>query len=204
MPAFSQCRRWYGGRAQHNVKVPLRLHYQRVPIHTVTTLSTDNPETRQNPFPVQWGPEFFILWTVCIGLYLGMGGEHWRLSTEFGGNGQYFTNQISEWPFLGKNFISRPNISDGLFYRSLYTLSVSAVLNTNGLPFLAETFYLTARNSSWRFFVSSYFASHPITVAYFSKYWGTDAWAVLPPQILRGRPPSPPKSPPVYLGNRWH
>jgi len=42
------------------------------------------------------------------------------------------------------------------------------------------------------------------SIAYFSKYWGTDAWTVLPPQILRGRPPSPPKSPPVYLGNRWH
>src|SRR6218665_318184 len=38
---------------------------------------------------------------------------------------------------------------------------------------------------------------------YFSKYWGTNAWAVPPPQIFFGgdRPPVPPRSPPLSLGH---
>ena len=35
---------------------------------------------------------------------------------------------------------------------------------------------------------------------YFSKYWGTDAWAVPPPQIFWGTvPPVPPMSPPMHV-----
>src|SRR6218665_3545025 len=46
-----------------------------------------------------------------------------------------------------------------------------------------------------------FYSVHPfahIRQRYFSKYWGTNAWAVLPPQILGG--PSPPRSPPLRVG----
>src|SRR6218665_3837729 len=45
--------------------------------------------------------------------------------------------------------------------------------------------------------------------SYFSKYWRTDAWAVIPSQILWGRPPVPSKSPPMFsrhqfvMGRTW-
>ena len=43
------------------------------------------------------------------------------------------------------------------------------------------------------FLLCSYFRVHPTTLLLnFLKYWGTDAWAVPPPQIFRGPSPQSP------------
>src|SRR6218665_3006695 len=65
--------------------------------------------------------------------------------------------------------------------------------------FLTKILYFRTINSSMTpFLVSSYFATHPITLL-LEIFGGPDAWDVPSPQILGGdRPPVSPKSPPIH------
>ena len=77
--------------------------------------------------------------------------------------------------FKEKTSILTSKISDDRFY----SLEENSLFQN--IRFLHDTF-----------FSNSYFATHPTTLAYLSKYWGTDAWAVSP--ILGDRLGEPPET----------
>src|SRR6218665_3172635 len=58
--------------------------------------------------------------------------------------------------------------------------------------------YMTLSSQDKHHFYSFHTFAH-IRQHYFSKYWGTNAWAVPPPQTLGDRPPSPPRFPPLFM-----
>jgi len=122
------------------------------------------------------------------------------LALSLGGR-KKFSNQISKLPFWKKiEFNAEKFLLTFLVIHC--TLSLSTVWNLkyhNCSPFLTKTFSFTTQNSSWRpFLVSSYFASHPITVVLeilggwmavsHLKFWGTVS-------------PVSPKSPPMGVTN---
>src|SRR6218665_2311031 len=59
-------------------------------------------------------------------------------------------------------------------------------------PFLHKKKHYFRKNSLTTPFFTLFVPFARIPQHYFSKYWGTDAWAIPPPQILGNRPPSPP------------
>jgi len=93
------------------------------------------------------------------------------------------------WPF----FSHRLWFSDFFFRFSISLLPCSVVYDpffTRKTPVSENNFFITP-------FFTLFVLSHASDKHYFSKYWGTDAWAV-PTSIFWGdRPPSPPRSPPV-------
>src|SRR6218665_305935 len=58
---------------------------------------------------------------------------------------------------------------------------------------------ISEKNSFMTAFFYSVHTFARIPQHYFSKHWGTDAWAVPPPQIFGDRPPIPPRSPPLHI-----
>src|SRR6218665_1534830 len=108
-----------------------------------------------------------------------------RPSAEFWGTKKFFRGPIS-----GKISIFRVKISDDLF------LVIDLVLRI--FPFFSRIFRMfTVLNVVYDHFLTrkppfshSVHTFTHIRQHYFSKYWGTNAWAVPPPHILGGRPPS--------------
>src|SRR6218665_934027 len=102
-----------------------------------------------------------------------------------------FTPKISDDLF----FSHRPGFSDLTF---LYCIKchIGRFLHKKNhyfrKEFLDKTIFYSVRT----------FARIRQHYVYFSKYWGTNAWAVPPPQILGG--PSPPRSPPLLLSQNVH
>ena len=89
-------------------------------------------------------------------------------------------------------FSHRPGFSDF----TLFTV-IKWSYTTLYEPFFTRKTTIPEKNSLIRTF---FYSVHPfarIRQHYFSKYWGSNAWAVPPPKIWGDRPPSPPRSPPL-------
>src|SRR6218665_77017 len=82
--------------------------------------------------------------------------------------------------------------SDDLFLVIDQVFQISrifTVLNVVYDPFFTRKTTISQKNSFIRPIFYSLRTFTRIRQHYFSKYWGTDAWAVPPPQILGDRPP---------------
>jgi len=122
----------------------------------------------------------------------GSGGD---LAPSMGGRKKIFTDQ-DFWItiFSEKFYIFMPKNSDDLF------LVINHVFQ---MTLSSQEKALFQKIIPWRhlFFTLFVYTFARIRQHYFSKYWGTDAWAVLPPQIWGDHPPSPsPRSPPLLRG----
>src|SRR6218665_3769983 len=63
--------------------------------------------------------------------------------------------------------------------------------------------FLTRKTQFFTLFHRLIFSVHAFTHIrqhYFSKYWGTNAWAVPHLKVWGDRPPVPPRSPPLRIG----
>ena|SRR6218665_1867889 len=100
-------------------------------------------------------------------------------------------------------FSHRPGFSDFpfLFPDFLYLYYVKCRIRPVYDPFLTRKTTISEKNSFMTLFFYSVRTFACIRQHYFSKYWGTDAWAVFPPQILGDRPRSPPLG--LRLCVRW-
>src|SRR6218665_331485 len=121
-----------------------------------------------------------------------------RPGAEFRGDGRKkfrgprFLNDV----FSGKISIFTPKISDDLFLvidHVFQILRFFTVLNVLYNPFFTIKTTISENNSLITPFFYSFRTFTRIQRHYFSKYWGTNAWAIPPPQIFWvDRPPSPP------------
>src|SRR6218665_637331 len=90
--------------------------------------------------------------------------------------------------------IFTPKISDDLFFSHRPGFSdFACVIYCDKMSYTT----ISEKNSLIRPFFCSVHPFALIRQHYFSKYWGTNAWAVPPPQILEGPSPQSPRSPPL-------
>ena len=131
-----------------------------------------------------------------------------RLGAEWGTENKFRGPNFRKCPFYENNSILMPKISF-LVINSILSFICLSLLSeiwyiTYMTLFLTKNLYFRTKHSSMTLLVSSYFASHPITVLLeFSKYWG-DGRIIRPHTSNFFLGTIAPKSPPVCVREKAH
>ena len=110
--------------------------------------------------------------------------------------------KIGMTPFKKKNSISEPKISDDLFSHLLCFFCLSLLSDIWYITYMA-LFYIRKTSISeqnippWHLFFTQFVLLHASDNASSGNIGVTDTWAVPHLKFFWGRPPSPPKSPPM-------
>jgi len=137
-------------------------------------------------------------------LHLCIGGD---LAPSLEGREKMSQTKIFEWRCLGKNVHFHAQnfwwplflVIDHDFSYLFKIFHIFAACNVIYHPFFTRKLPISEKNFLATSFFTLFVLSHASDKHYFSKYWGTNAWAVPPPQIWGDRPPSPSGSSPMHL-----